>query len=45
LPPYTRSRDPNIGPTSIYQTVSLGKSVNRGTLLLLGMVPVEFLRE
>src|SRR5215203_3826830 len=22
LPPYTRSRDPKIGPTSIYQTVS-----------------------
>src|SRR5215203_3611732 len=30
LPPYTRSRDPKIGPTSIYQTVSLGDSVNRG---------------
>src|SRR5829696_2018446 len=30
LPPYTRSRDPKIGPTSIYQTVSLGSSVNRG---------------
>src|SRR5215207_8249310 len=29
LPPYTRSRDPKIGPTSIYQTVSLGSSVNK----------------
>src|SRR5215203_6760755 len=25
LPPYTRSRDPKIGPTSIYQTVSEGE--------------------
>ena len=32
LPPYTRSRDPKIGPTSIYQTVSLGNLVNRGNL-------------
>src|SRR5215207_8565356 len=40
LPPYTRSRDPKIGPTSIYQTVSLGSWLNRGfspsTLLLAG---------
>src|SRR5215208_5514120 len=26
LPPYTRSRDPKIGPTAIYQTVSEGES-------------------
>src|SRR5215204_7048280 len=34
LPPYTRSRDPKIGPTSIYQTVSrreiLGNSKTSG---------------
>jgi hypothetical protein len=29
LPPYTRSQDPKIGPTSIYQTVSVGNSVNK----------------